>query len=155
MVDQLTGLGRRGQLDVDLNRALERGSASSLLVVYDLDGTGLEKPMSRVRGEALLRELATTLADTLGADATCYRSREVELSALIYLPLQPAMALAKAAAAALGANEASSVHSVNFGSAYLPEEASEPLEAIKLADRRRKYPTLPQPGSGVKVSASF
>jgi GGDEF domain-containing protein len=152
MVDELTGLGRRGQLDVDLNLALERGSAPSLLVVYDLDGTGLEKPMSRVRGEALLRELATTLKDTLGADAACYRSREVELSALIYAPLQPAMTLAKTAAAALGANPASSVPVVHFGAAVLPEEASTPLDAIKLADRRRKYPTLPPPGSGGNIA---
>lgn len=137
--DLLTGLGTRGKLDEDLTFAVARDAAPSLLVVFDLDGTGLERPKSRVHSEGLLRDLAARLTEALGDAATCYRSREVELSALIYAPERAAIMLAKGAAKALRAHDVEDPPEIKFGFTVLPTEATMPLEAIRLADRRRKY----------------
>jgi HD-GYP domain-containing protein (c-di-GMP phosphodiesterase class II)/GGDEF domain-containing protein len=137
--DPLTGFGMRQQLEADLILAVKPTAAPSLLVLFDLDGTGaFEKSSSRVYSEALLRRLAVRVSNALGADATCYRSRVAELSALIRAPIPTAMKLAAAAATALGAQDGEEPVAVRFGTAVLPEEAHEPLAAILLADTRRK-----------------
>ncbi len=143
--DLLTGLGTRGKLDQDLGLAVVQDAPASLLVVFDLDGTGLERPKSRAHSEGLLRDLAVRLTDALGDAATCYRSRELELSALIYAPEAAALMLAKMAAKALRAQDVEHPPDIKFGIAVLPGEATKSLEAIKLADRRRKYGN-PGPG---------
>jgi GGDEF domain-containing protein len=139
LIDPLTGLGTRRQLDSDLDRAVARNAPTSLLVVFDLDGTGLEDSRSRVRSEALLRLLAASLTKALGDAATCYRSREAELSALIYAPIPIARTLADAAARALGSTDREDRVEIRFGTTVLPREASDPGTAIRMADKRRKY----------------
>lgn len=139
LIDPLTGLGTRRQLDSDLDRAVARNASPSLLVVFDLDGTGLEDSRSRVRSEALLRLLAASLTRALGDAASCYRSREAELSALIYAPIPIARTLADAAARALGSTDREDRVEIRFGTTVLPREASDPGTAIRMADKRRKY----------------
>jgi HD-GYP domain-containing protein (c-di-GMP phosphodiesterase class II) len=137
--DRLTGLATRKQLDADLLKAVLPTAPPSLLVIYDLDGTGLENSRTRVRTETLLRELAARITATLGDVATCYRSREAELSALIYAPIPTAVALVGAAARALGTQDSGAINPIKFGTAILPREANDPLDAIILADKRRKF----------------
>jgi HD-GYP domain-containing protein (c-di-GMP phosphodiesterase class II)/GGDEF domain-containing protein len=138
-LDPLTGLGRRPQLDVDLKEAVKPTSPPTLLVVFDLDGTGLELSRSRVRTDMLLRLLATRLLEVVGDVSMCYRSREAELSALIYAPVSTAMRLAMRAALALGTHEGREPFAVKFGTAVLPREAASPRDAMILADKRRKF----------------
>jgi HD-GYP domain-containing protein (c-di-GMP phosphodiesterase class II) len=137
--DRLTGLATRRQLDADLAKAVVPTAPPSLLVIYDLDGTGLEKSKTRVRTETLLRELAVRITTTFGDVATCYRSREAELSALIYTPIPTAVALVGAAARALGTQGNGEIKPIKFGTAILPREATGPLDAILLADKRRRF----------------
>jgi HD-GYP domain-containing protein (c-di-GMP phosphodiesterase class II) len=137
--DPLTRLATRRQLDADLAQAVLPTAPPSLLVIYDLDGTGLEKSKTRVRTETLLRELAVRITTTFGDVATCYRSREAELSALIYAPIPTAVALVGAAARALGTQDSGEINPIKFGTAILPREATGPLEAILLADKRRRF----------------
>ena len=137
--DRLTGLAGRKQLDADLLHAVFPTAPPSLLVIYDLDGTGLEHSRTRVRTETLLRELAGRLSTTLGDRATCYRSREAELAALIYAPIPTAVGLVGAAARALGTQPTGVINPIKYGTAVLPREANDPLAAIMLADKRRKF----------------
>jgi HD-GYP domain-containing protein (c-di-GMP phosphodiesterase class II)/GGDEF domain-containing protein len=138
-LDPLTGFGMREKFEADLAAAVQPGSSPSLLVIFDLDGTGaFEKSASRVYSEALLRRLAGRVSEVLGASATCYRSRETELSALIHAPHPTALELATAAAAALIEQDSDETPTGRFGTAILPAEATDPMTAILLADKRRK-----------------
>jgi GGDEF domain-containing protein len=140
LIDPLTGFGTRRQLDADLDKATSRHALSSLLVVFDLDGTGLENSRSRVRSEALLRLLAATLSRTLGDAAMCYRTREAELAALIHAPIPIARSLASQAAKALGRVEGQDeLVDIRYGTTALPNEAPDPGTAIRMADKRRKF----------------
>lgn len=123
----------------DLAAALEPGPAPALLVIFDLDATGLfDAHASRVRSEALLRRLSAQLSKLLGPLATCYRPREAELAALIHLSKNSALALVAATASTLAEDNSELNLTVSFGVAVLPDEAADTRQALILADKRVK-----------------
>lgn len=103
--------------------------------------------------DKLIAQLATAFAEIMAPRARLYRSREGEFWALIDGPIDHARPLLGTATAALRRTGAEANVSAAFGMAFLHAEASEPTEALMIADHelgvarpareRRKRPRSP------------
>lgn len=137
LVDALTGLSSRHKLMADLDDAIEPSSETTLLVIFDIDG--LQRHAENAGEEEanrLLVRLAAQLTRVLDQSATCYRTRAWELSALITAPIPAAMTLLTEAVSAFERLGEEADLSASFGAAILPDEATEPIEALMIADER-------------------
>ncbi len=136
-VDPLTGFGTRSSLMAALETALEPGSQPILLVVFGLEGFDEYVALfGSLAGRTLLVRLAARLSVALGTTASCYRPRRDELGALVPTSILEAMPILDAAVAALRERGTSVAVTASWGAAMLPEEASEPIDALRLADER-------------------
>jgi GGDEF domain-containing protein len=133
--DPTTGFGSRASLFGDLARALEADAPPSLLAVFAFAGIEeYRRLFGRIAAEALLTELAGRLEHTRSA-VTWYRPREDEFVALVRAPLSTGEDILDGARSALHeAGEFVTVSAV-VGAVALPEAASEPMEALILADQ--------------------
>jgi len=75
ITDALTGLGNRRKLVSDLERRLgEESTASTLLMIFDLDGfKGYNDAFGHPAGDALLARLGSKLASVPGVEGAAYR----------------------------------------------------------------------------------
>lgn len=137
LVDPLTGFGTRQALLAELEAAVGKGSRPTLLVIFGLDGFDEYVSLfGSLAGRTLIVKLASRLADALGPGASCYRPRRDEFAALVPTPVGGVTEVLDAAVAALRERAASVAVSTAWGAAMLPEEAGDPVEALKLADGR-------------------
>jgi GGDEF domain-containing protein len=137
LTDPLTGLGSRHRLIADLGGADDPNGPSRTLAIFYLGGfTRYVDLYGRLEGEALLLRLAELLPETLGHVASCYRPRDDEFAALIAGPPASAEPLLIAAASVLKERCENFNVTLTFGAAVVPDEASEALEAMTLADTR-------------------
>ena len=146
LIDLPTGLHTRERLMSDLSDAIGRERGTTLLVLFSLQGASTygEREGPARRDELLVR-LSHRLTTALDGAARCYRTREVELAALIDAPIATAMALLTDAVTALedealedeGESESERVGlTSSFGAAILPDEAEDSIAALMLADER-------------------
>lgn len=142
--DRLTGFGDRLKLIADLTEAVEPGSPPSVLAVFDIVGSSEYR---RVFGErasdVLIARLATSFALVARPVGACYRPRADEFCVLAAGSLDRdgvRTMLTEAAYALLGEGEAFMISSW-FGACVLPDEASEPTEALMLVDERLRTRT--------------
>lgn len=141
--DPLTGLGTRAELMADLADAVEPTSPARTLALFDFAGFGAYVDLyGRLEGEALLVRLAGRLSEALEQPASFYRPRSDEFAALIQTSLAIAEPLLIAAVASLTSRFEHFEIIATFGAAVLPDEASEPVEALMLADQRLFVSTL-------------
>ena len=112
-----------------------------MLAVFHLAGA---EDHRRVNGygasDKLIAQLAVAFAEIMAPRAQLYRSRQDEFWALIDGPIDHARPLLGAATAALRRTGVQANVSAAFGMAFLPAEATEPTEALMIAepgDRRR------------------
>ena len=137
LVDPLTGLGTRRALLDELDGAVREGSASTLLVIFSLDGYDDYLTLfGSLAGQSLVAKLAARLAGALGPDAHCYRPRQDEFAALVQTPIDGVREILDAAVTALRERDTTVTVSAAWGAAMLPEEASNPVEALRVADTR-------------------
>ena len=140
VTDPLTGLGNHRQLVEDLDRALAHcaDSRSFLLVTYDLDGFKLyNDSFGHPAGDALLTRLASALAAVVAPYGLCYRLGGDEFCALVELPpFESEDEFLEETAAALSESGRGFSVTSSLGSVRLPEDASTPTEAFRLADQR-------------------
>jgi GGDEF domain-containing protein len=137
LVDPLTGLGTRQALLGELAGAVHGGSAPTLLVIFSLDGfDDYVTLFGSLAGRTLVVKLAGRLADALGPEARCYRPRQDEFAALVPTQIDGVREILDAAVLALRERAPSVTVSAAWGAAMLPEEASEPVEALRVADTR-------------------
>lgn len=137
MTDALTGLANRHRLMADLEAAVGPDSSPALLAIFDIDG--LEQYAHLVgdaEADVLLASLTTELAAALGRSATCYRTRSGELAALIHAPAAAAMDMLTKAVSALERDGERTQITTSFGAAILPDEVTDPTDALMLADER-------------------
>jgi diguanylate cyclase (GGDEF)-like protein len=141
LTDGLTGLGNRRKLMLDLERELaeagEPGGAR-VLALFDLDGfKQYNDSYGHPAGDALLARLGGALGDAVQRSGTAYRMGGDEFCALLRAPrgTDAALAVQRAARALSERGEGFAVSS-SFGSVALPDEASDAIEALQLADRR-------------------
>ena len=134
--DRITGLGLRSRLLADLADAVAPGSSPSLLAIFALEGFREYEELNGVlEARKLLRSLATRLARALDGLGSCYRPRGDEFAALIDQPASVASVLEISVAALTEHDRYCPVAAV-AGYSLVPSEASDPIEALALADRR-------------------
>jgi diguanylate cyclase (GGDEF)-like protein len=151
--DSLTGLGNRRRLLADLDRALARASdPRQLLLLFDLNGfKAYNDAFGHAAGDALLSRLGRALAAAVAPAGAAYRLGGDEFCVLADTP--DSGALQAAALTALTERGDGFEISASFGAVWLPDEADEASEALRLADQRmyaNKQGDRPSAGSQSK-----
>ncbi|MEA2420757.1 MAG: hypothetical protein QOE60_2963 [Thermoleophilaceae bacterium] len=134
--DALSGLGNRRLLMPALERAC--ASSGSTLVLYDLDGfKRYNDTYGHPAGDALLQRLSRRL-DAAARDhgGSAYRMGGDEFCVLLPTTGPAAEAAIEATVAALCERGEGFVVTTSYGSLELPEEASDAVDAMRLADQR-------------------
>jgi GGDEF domain-containing protein len=135
--DPLTGFGTRAALLEDLADVVCDGAPPSVVAIFALEGLGEYGAFhGELARERVVSNLARRLAAKLGPPGSCYRPRNDEFIALISAPLAEAIPLLDACAAALRERDRYVTITASFGAALLPDEADEPVEALRIADER-------------------
>jgi two-component system, cell cycle response regulator len=137
--DSLTGLGNRGLMQVELERLCQVATPDrpSMVVFLDLNGfKHLNDTRGHHAGDETLARLGRRLRDAVSAHGTAYRAGGDEFCVLLSCPAERFDAATKRATEAL--TESGPGYSVGtaWGAATIPDEAQEPLEALRLADVR-------------------
>jgi two-component system cell cycle response regulator len=139
VTDALTGLGNRRSLVDDLGRALAAGEDADprILVIFDLDGfKRYNDTFGHPSGDQLLRRLGGKLASSVAEEGASYRLGGDEFCVLATPgPAGPGRLLDATVAALSEEGDGFSV-TTSFGAVFVPDEASEPSEALRLADMR-------------------
>jgi diguanylate cyclase (GGDEF)-like protein len=162
--DQLTGLGNRGRMQVDLDEKLARATTSHPVALYLFDLNGFKRyndSFGHPAGDTLLVRLGQALHDAVGDDGIAYRIGGDEFCVLLDCSEDRFEPVVREAAEALTASEKGVEVSSSWGGARVPDEAGDPSEALQLADvrmyaqkeSRRVAATQPRLDETVKVSA--
>ncbi|MEA2497091.1 MAG: hypothetical protein QOJ29_5002 [Thermoleophilaceae bacterium] len=151
--DALTGLGNRRQLREDLAHHAEGLDPERplMLTLFDLDGfKHYNDTFGHLAGDELLHRLGTRLSGLLSGNGTAYRMGGDEFCALWSRADadQASVTTMEAVAALSESGEAFSI-SCSYGSVLLPNEATDPTDALQIADRRMYV----RKGSDGRVSA--
>jgi len=139
VTDALTTLGNRRQLVVDLDRALEEGAAAKprLLAIYDLNGfKHYNDTFGHPAGDALLARLAAALEVVVEPVGCAYRLGGDEFCVLVDVAPGEVEAFLDATLEALSETGEGFTVTSSFGAVFLPDEATTPSEALRLADQR-------------------
>lgn len=137
--DALTGLGNRGGMEVDLDSRLPQATEESpvQLILFDLNGfKHYNDTFGHPAGDELLARLGVRLRETIGEDGAAYRVGGDEFCVLLTCERRRFDAVTRAAAAALTATGKGFDVTASWGVAQVPEEATNPSEALRLADVR-------------------
>jgi two-component system cell cycle response regulator len=137
-IDQLTGLGNRGGLQIDLERCCARGTENpATLQLLDLNGfKRYNDTFGHPAGDEMLIELGQRLREWIGPDCRAYRVGGDEFAVLVEGSEGRRQAVTKLAAEALCASGPDFEVSASFGTAAIPAEADSPRAAMQLADVR-------------------
>jgi two-component system cell cycle response regulator len=137
--DALTGLGNRRSLIVDLEHALAAGSGAEprILVIFDLNGfKRYNDTYGHPSGDTLLRRLGGKLAASVEHVGAAYRLGGDEFCVLASVTREnPALLLDNTSSALSESGEGFAV-TASFGAVFLPDEALDFSEALRLADER-------------------
>jgi diguanylate cyclase (GGDEF)-like protein len=137
--DPLTGLGNRGRMQVDLEQRCAGASEEHPIALLFLDLNGFKSyndSFGHPEGDKLLTELGQRLSEAVEDDGTAYRIGGDEFCVLLTCPPERFDLVSKAAAEALSAKGPGFDVATAWGRAIVPGEASEPPEALRLADVR-------------------
>jgi diguanylate cyclase (GGDEF)-like protein len=138
--DPLTGLGNRRKFLAHLDHVLAAPAEDSvsLLIIFDLNGFKLyNDTFGHPAGDALLARLASRLDRAASRTGTSYRLGGDEFCVLAEASTSDAAGqLLDDTTAALSEEGESFSVSTGFGAVFLPDEATDPTAALKLADER-------------------
>jgi diguanylate cyclase (GGDEF)-like protein len=137
LTDDLTGLGNRRRLLIDLERAIAGGTDHSpaVLAMFDLDGfKAYNDTHGHPAGDALLARLGTRLATTFAGSGSAYRLGGDEFCVLLHgSPAELEEAIGQALEALTEQHDA--IRS-SCGFALLPREARDASSALRIVDQR-------------------
>jgi diguanylate cyclase (GGDEF)-like protein len=137
LTDDLTGLGNRRRLLIDLERAIAEGTDHSpaVLAMFDLDGfKAYNDTHGHPAGDALLERLGARLAATFTASGTAYRLGGDEFCVLLRgSPAELEEAIGQALEALTEQHQ--EIRS-SCGFALLPREARDASSALRIVDQR-------------------
>jgi two-component system cell cycle response regulator len=129
--------GTRLMLMADLTVALQPGSPARMLVTFALGGFSEYADLyGRLEGQDLLARVGDRLAEAIDRPASFYRPRDTEFAAILDAPLASVDQFLAATASTLTELFAQYNLTLGFGAVMLPADASEPIEALRLADER-------------------
>jgi len=132
--DALTGLGNRRALAESIE---ELDGAPVVLALFDLDGfKHYNDTFGHPAGDALLVRLGSNLAACLERRGRAFRMGGDEFCVLIEPGNDDPEQLVRSAAAALSESGDGFSIGCSFGSILLPQEATDPAEALRVADQR-------------------
>jgi two-component system cell cycle response regulator len=135
--DVLTGLGNRRKLFDDLGAALQNPDADLVLVLYDLNGFKLyNDSFGHLAGDALLARLGENLGQFVTGRGRAYRMGGDEFCIVCENDDAETGLVVAGAARALAEHGEGFAISAALGSVLLPDEASTPEDALRLADQR-------------------
>jgi len=137
--DALTGLGNRGGMQLDLEAQCEEASEEEpvTLLLFDLNGfKRYNDTFGHPAGDELLAHLGHALREAVGEDGTAYRAGGDEFCVLLTCEKRRVDTAKKNASEALTASGKGFKVGASWGAAKVPEEASDPTEALQLADVR-------------------
>jgi two-component system cell cycle response regulator len=137
--DPLTRLGNRGKLLVDLHEATALGNEQSplVLVMFDLDGFKLyNDTFGHAAGDALLRRMASRLAAVIEGNGSAYRVGGDEFCIMVAEHPLTAGDLTARSLAALTEQGGAFAVTASYGSAAIPGDCTDGVEALELADER-------------------
>jgi len=136
--DQLTGLGNRGGLQVDLaNRCAQAAEAPVTLMLFDLNGfKRYNDTFGHPAGDEMLGRLARRLRERVGDHGTAYRVGGDEFAVLIEGSPQERSRVIEGAAEALSASGSGYEVDSSWGATSIPADADTPAAAMQLADVR-------------------
>jgi two-component system cell cycle response regulator len=136
--DPLTGLGNRRKLVTDLAHRLEHSDPDpTLLLVFDLNGfKAYNDDFGHTAGDALLTRLARKLSAVPGPEGATYRLGGDEFGLIARVGEGDAEGLIDRASLALSEHSEGFRIGSSFGGVLLPYEATDPSEALRLADER-------------------
>ena len=129
--------GSREELLADLAEATRSGVLPKVLVMFALDGfRDLDDTLGRVERQALLAGLVDRLERTVSSVGTCYQPRGDEFALLC--PAGDALPepLLHGAVAALSEHDQPVAVKAALASVVVPDEASDPIAALRLVDER-------------------
>jgi len=137
MTDVLTGLDNRRALMRDMERDMVDCEGLVLLALFDLDGfKPYNDTFGHPAGDALLARLGERLRSAV-APATAYRMGGDEFCVLAVIDDAPEAArILDAAAQALRERGDMFEVTASHGMVLVPEDATDPVEALRLADQR-------------------
>jgi diguanylate cyclase (GGDEF)-like protein len=139
LTDALTGLPNRRalsrKLEVDIPDARE--GKPLVLALFDLDGFKTYNDIfGHPAGDALLERLGQSLVTYLDGRGTAYRMGGDEFCALFHPGDQVAGPIIDGAALALSERGEGFDVTCSYGSIFLPQEAQDASEALRIADQR-------------------
>jgi diguanylate cyclase (GGDEF)-like protein len=137
LTDALTGLGNRRQLMGDVRRLLDDGRPAAL-AIFDLDGfKEYNDRFGHPAGDALLVRLTLALAESVAGIGTAYRLGGDEFCVLAAGVGGTALDLRLAEWTGCFSEQGEGFTiTASSGVALIPEEATDPSEALRLCDRR-------------------
>jgi two-component system cell cycle response regulator len=139
LTDPLTALANRRALSRDLERALAAADDAHplVLVLFDLDGFKLyNDSFGHPAGDDLLVRLGHKLEQQLSGRGRAYRMGGDEFCVLFAPGETVAEPIIAAAAAALSESGEGFDIGCSYGSIFLPREAADASEALRIADQR-------------------
>ena len=137
--DQLTGLGNRGRMQVDLPTRFAHASEERplMLLLFDLNGfKHYNDTYGHAAGDELLARFGHSLLSALGEEGMAYRIGGDEFCVLLASPAERFDELTREAAQALTAIGPGFEVSASWGAVKVPVEESESSPALRLADAR-------------------
>jgi diguanylate cyclase (GGDEF)-like protein len=135
--DDVTGLGNRRRLYDDLSDALDDPNADLVLGLYDLNGfKRYNDSFGHLAGDALLGRLGENLEHFVTGRGRAYRMGGDEFCIVARNDACEVDLVVTGAARALAEQGEGFSISAAFGSVLLPAEASDPQNALRLADQR-------------------
>jgi diguanylate cyclase (GGDEF)-like protein len=155
--DALTGLANRRKLLIDLERRLGRDSVDpALLMIFDLDGfKGYNDTFGHPAGDALLARLGEKLAAVPESQGTAYRLGGDEFCLVVSVGEGEAEPLIDRACAALSERGEGFEIESSFGAVVLPGEATDPSQALQVADERLYAQKLSRRGESDRTMAAL
>jgi len=137
--DPLTGLRNRRALMDDLPRVCQSASETDPAFLWYFDLNGFKRyndSFGHVAGDTLLARLGARLHDAVARHGVSYRLGGDEFCALIANPPSDPHGLFQIARKALSETGGGFGVSASGGAVEIPREASDPTEALRLADQR-------------------
>lgn len=139
VTDALTELHNRRALIEDIDAAVAAATVQQpmMLMLFDLDGfKQYNDTFGHAAGDGLLIRLSEALAAACGNEATAYRMGGDEFCVLARDLKDDGQALLQAATGAFSATGEGWSIGASAGAVWLPREAPDAVEALKLADAR-------------------
>src|SRR4051794_8030376 len=130
-------LGSRADLLAEIGEAVRPGVPARALVLLALDGfREYADRVGALESRGLVTQLATRLDEAVSSAGSCYRARDDEFAVICDAEPARLEPLVDHAAATLRDPALRVSLDVAWGSVVLPDEASDPVGALRLADQR-------------------